>query len=389
MSFASFKHVAITALSVVVPEKEINIYDEAEYYGNSVKKIDRMRKMVGFYKHRVIDEDVTASDLAVAAAENLFSLKNIDRSTVDALLFVVQQPDYRGVGTTYDIHRRLKLSRSCSATEAVQGCVGWVYGLWIDSQMIESGIHKRVLLLNGDTPTKGIDVADRNVAPIFGDGGSATLLEYSPDEVTSSFGIETYSDGVEAILAPAGAARLTFDYRKPMSDEYNAVLTEHIDTPRGYKTKLVNGYLNGLAVFDFTMNAVPENIRKTMEFAKVEEKDTACLCLHQANKQIVQTVATAAGFPEEKAPYAAFETYGNNTMCSIPTTLAELYSETNSFSDKPYVCSGFGNGLVTGTVVLNLDKTSCTGVKTYVKPADHPTRQELIEYWKKKIQETS
>ena len=194
---------------------------------------------------------------------------------------------------------------------------------------------------------------------------------------------------MEAILTPAGAARLTFDYRKPMSDEYNAVLTEHIDTPRGYKTKLVNGYLNGLAVFDFTMNAVPENIRKTMEFAKVEEKDTACLCLHQANKQIVQTVAAAAGFPEEKAPYAAFETYGNNTMCSIPTTLAELYSETNSFSDKPYVCSGFGNGLVTGTVVLNLNKASCTGVKTYVKPADHPTRQALIEYWKKKIQETS
>lgn len=131
MSFASFKHVAITALSVVVPEKEINIYDEAEYYGNSVKKIDRMRKMVGFYKRRVIDEDVTASDLAVAAAENLFSLKNIDRSTVDALLFVVQQPDYRGVGTTYDIHRRLKLSRSCSATEAVRDVSDGftVYGL--------------------------------------------------------------------------------------------------------------------------------------------------------------------------------------------------------------------------------------------------------------------
>lgn len=46
--FCIIKHVAITALSVVVPEKEINIYDEAEYYGNSVKKIDRMRKMVGF-----------------------------------------------------------------------------------------------------------------------------------------------------------------------------------------------------------------------------------------------------------------------------------------------------------------------------------------------------
>ena len=68
---AKFNNIKISGLSVVVPEKEINIYDEAQYYDNSVKKIDRMRKMVGFHKRRVCDDETTPSDLAYDAAKNL------------------------------------------------------------------------------------------------------------------------------------------------------------------------------------------------------------------------------------------------------------------------------------------------------------------------------
>lgn len=50
MNFSEFSHVKLSAISVVVPKNEINIYDEAQYYGNDVRKIDRMRKMVGFGK---------------------------------------------------------------------------------------------------------------------------------------------------------------------------------------------------------------------------------------------------------------------------------------------------------------------------------------------------
>ena len=92
--FTKFEHVKIKGVSVVVPEKEINIYDEAQYYGNNVKKIDRMRKMVGFWKRRVADKTTTPADLAYNAAENLIQEMNIDKNTIDALIFVVQGPDY-------------------------------------------------------------------------------------------------------------------------------------------------------------------------------------------------------------------------------------------------------------------------------------------------------
>ena len=73
MTIKEFRHTKISGLSVVVPEKEINIYDEVEYYGGSIKKVDRMRKMVGFYKRRVAEKDNTPIDFAYNAAQNLIS----------------------------------------------------------------------------------------------------------------------------------------------------------------------------------------------------------------------------------------------------------------------------------------------------------------------------
>lgn len=117
MSIFSFKNVKISGLSVVIPEKEINIYDEAEYYNNSIKKIDRMRKMVGFYKRRVADDTTTASDLAIQSAENLIKEMNIDKNSIDALVYIVQQPDYMAPATSYFIHQKLGLPDRCIATD--------------------------------------------------------------------------------------------------------------------------------------------------------------------------------------------------------------------------------------------------------------------------------
>ncbi|MDR3230591.1 MAG: hypothetical protein LBT65_04055, partial [Synergistaceae bacterium] len=74
----------MSGISVVVPSTEICIYDEAEYYGNSVKKIDRMRQMVGFYKRRVSEADVTPSDYGIAATEKLIADMALDKSSIDA-----------------------------------------------------------------------------------------------------------------------------------------------------------------------------------------------------------------------------------------------------------------------------------------------------------------
>ncbi len=384
MCVKQFNHVKISGISTVVPQKEINIYDEVQYYENSVKKIDRMRKMVGFHKRRVIDKTTTAADLAYDAALNLIENMKIDKNEIDALIFVVQQPDYRTPSTAYFIHSKLGLSKECIATDINQGCVGWVYGLYMVSQMIESGAHKKVLLLSADTPSADIDITDRNSAPLFGDAGSATLLEYTQEENPTYYNLETLSDGFEALITPFSANRFRIDYTKQEDIDLLIKLSqEKVTLPSGNEMPLLNPYMDGMAVFNFTINEVPKNIKAIMNHTKLETNDIPVLCLHQANKQIVQAVAQSVGFELEKAPYTAFENYGNNTMCSIPTTLAMLEKET---SKKNLLCCGFGNGLVCASVILNLENTFIDKIRDFKKPSYVLTRDEYINYWKNKMQ---
>lgn len=388
MSFNKFNHVKISGLSVVVPEKEINIYDEVEYYDNDIRKVDRMKKTVGFFKRRVIEDGTTAADLAIAAAENLLNDMNIDRRTIDGLVYVVQKQDYPGVVDSYYIHHKLGLNPSTFCTNVSQGCAGWVWGLFLCSQLIESRCQRRILLLNADIPTLGMDLSNRNQAPLFGDAGSATLLDYSEENVYSFYGIKTFSDGYDRIIPPAGGTRLREDRKLPRTDPYNKPLYENFETIKGYRVSLFDGLLDGNAVFSFTMNEVPINIKETLQFASLAQSDISYCCLHQANKQIVQSVARFSGFSQDKTPFETFSKYGNNTMCSIPTVLSDLYDENKNFEEKPYLCCGFGNGLVSATGILHLKDVYCTGVKTYHINTEKITREQMIEYWKKKMIET-
>ena len=383
---SSFKHVKITGISTAIPQKEINIYDEAQYYGNSVKKIDRMRKMVGFYKRRVVEEGTTASDLGICAAKQLIKGMNINSSEIDALVYVVQKPDYEAPATAFYIHHKLGLPETIPAFDINMGCAGFVYGIWTVSQMIESKTCKKILLICADTPTLDVDLADRNVAPIFGDGGSAVLVEYSEDEIYSFYNIETKSSGYYAIIDPAKGHRLNLQIRN--KKDFDLILKykdKKIQTPDGRETTFFHPYLNGIEVFDFTISVVPQNIKKLLDYANLKDTDIEALCLHQANKQIIQAIGNAAGFPEDKVPYHAFENFGNNTMCSIPTTICSALKDKTEQSCVKILGSGFGNGLTCASCILTLDNIYNSGIVNYQLPEKSMSKEEYIEYWIKKI----
>lgn len=378
-----FRNIKVSGVSLVLPQKEISIYDELEYYGNSEKKAERAHKMAGFWKRRIADEDVTAADLGVQAAENLIASMQLDKAKIEAMLLVIQQPDYGGPCTSYSVHNRLGLSKDCYVTDIVQGCVGWCFGLLTAFQMVASGAYKSVLLINGDTPAKGLKVSDRINAPLFGDAGLATLVEYAEGAPETVFNLETVSEGFEAIIGPAAGARCHFDIRDP---EDVRQLTEGFETANGRTACLAENYMDGAAVFEFSTQKAPANIKALMAEMGTTTDSYDFLALHQANKQIVQTVGGNAGFPLEKVPFSGFENFGNNTMCSIPATLLQERGEVlkNGGSVHTLAC-GFGNGLVVCSIDMKLEGLKCAEMKSYVKAADHKTCAEWRAYWREKF----
>jgi 3-oxoacyl-[acyl-carrier-protein] synthase-3 len=381
MTLAKFEHVKISGISAVVPEKEINIYDELEYYNGSVKKVDRMRKMVGFWKRRVVDEGVTASDLSIQATENLIQKMNINKDTIDAIIFVRQRPDFSSPATAFYIAGQLNLPKSVMAFDICLGCTGWMQGLFVAHSLIESHAYKRVLLLAGDTPSVDMKVENRISAPVFGDGGSATLLEYSNDTNLSYFDVGADSSGFEAIIKPASGYRLRL--KSPLDDNDNKEILEPLISKSGYQTNLQDFYMDGTKVFEFTIKEVPASIKRVLEYAKLTQENIDYLMLHQANKQIVQAIANESGFGEEKAPYSSFENYGNESVTSIPISINHNFY--NKLSNEKILCCAFGSGLAWCSGIFNFNNIYYSGVKNYIKPKDKASRQDLIKYWKQKI----
>lgn len=156
-------------------------------------------------------------------------------------------------------------------------------------------------------------------------------------------------------------------------------------TTSGFETTLFRPFLDGIAVFEFTISVVPENIKELMAYAQFAEEDIDTLCLHQANKQIILSIGEAVNFPVEKVPYYAFENYGNNTMCSVPSTICSVLKEKTEGGKITIIASGFGNGLSCASCILELDYIYNSGIITYQKADYIKTREDHIEYWLEKI----
>lgn len=356
MAKTIFKKVSVKGISACAPQGEIDIYNELEYYKNDKTKVDRLNSLFGFHKRRVCDEKTTASDLSFCAAQKLLSDMNIDRSTIDALVFVTTLPDVIAPATACILHGRLGLSSHCTAFDINQGCAGYVYGLWVASSLIEGGGCKRVLLLVGDNWSRKVNIKDRITAPVFGDGGSATLVEYEENAAPSYYVVGADGRGADAIILPAGGMRM------PCSEETKKETTD----AKGNTRTLENIHMNGAKVFEFTMEVVPANIKETLLLAGKTPDEIDFLVLHQANKQIVENVAFDAGFMDlNKVPYKTIEKYANQTVASIPCAIADQLCDKISSGNNLIMLSGFGIGLAWGSAILQTSKIYCSGIIDY------------------------
>ncbi|MBD5417265.1 MAG: ketoacyl-ACP synthase III [Desulfovibrio sp.] len=375
--FHELHHIRIAGLRAAVPANEIRLEDEAAYYGGSLKKVARMRATLGMDRRRVCPPDVTASDLCAHAARALLNDMPGVIDNIDALVFVSQSPDWKQPATACELQHRLGLPTSCATFDVNQGCSGYVYGLWIASSLVGAGAARQALLLVGDAHAGGRDPRNRVMAPVFGDGGSATLLVRDETAPPLQFGFGTNGQEFETIITPGGQARIPL-LRDAAA---NAVLAEDILDPMGNPWQLGDAWMDGGAVFNFTMDVVPPHIEAALHHASLSTDDIAMLILHQANTQIVRTIAEKAGFPPEKAPGDSFSRYGNLAAASIPAALCDAFGHVAS-PGKILMC-GYGIGLAWGSCLCDLEHWNCSPTLDFTPDPDRPTRAARVERWQK------
>ncbi len=343
------KGVRISGLASVVPSGVRTIEDDASLFGNDPARIKRLKKDIGINKRHVTMKEECTSDLCEHAAKFLLSELAYNPSTIDCLIIVTQTPDYFQPATSCVLHGRLGLSENCAAFDVNLGCSGYIYGLWLASVIISAGNCKRVMLLAGDTISRCVSPLDRAVAPLFGDAGSATIIENGSDEDTITFALHSDGMGYKHLIIPAGA------FRKRPSAETSKITEQENGNARSEE----HLYMDGAEIFNFSIREVPQLVEEVINASDWRKEDVDYFIFHQANKFIIQNISRRLNIPIEKSPYDVFEKYGNQSSASIPVTISENLS--SAIRDKPLkvVLAGFGTGLSWAACALSLGPVEC------------------------------
>lgn len=322
----------------------VSAYPENIEYNDSE---GRLTHKIGVYKRPTALPNECASDLAVKAAEELFSKYNINRSTIGAVVFVTQTPDYIMPATGCVVHGRLGLSNDCMAFDVNQGCAGYITGLSIAKGLIESSQVENVLLITADTLSKIIHPQDMRVKPIFGDSAAVTLLSghYSRSEFMRDFRFGTNGADFRKIIIHYGAMRMKYADRdvalQEISDNYGNIRTDgHL-------------YMDGKSVLNFTSTVVPPMMADILKSARLNIDDIDNFIFHQANKFMLEKVQSVCGIPDDERYFNNVEEIGNTSSASIPNAINRM-QERNIVLGKRCLLMGFGVGLSWGGCLVDL-----------------------------------
>lgn len=319
---------AITAVSGWVPDyvltnKELEtMVDTTEEWILSRTGISERRILKG--------ENLGTSDMAVHMVNSILQKKNLKATDIDMILCCTTTPDMQFPATANIIADKVGASNAFGY-DLNAACSGFLYGLVTASKFIESGSHKKIIVIGADKMSSILNYEDRTTCIIFGDGGGAVLLEPN----TEGYGLQ------DSILKSDGAGRHYLHQKAGGSVK-----------PASHKTideKEHFVYQEGQTVFKFAVTNMAEVADDIMKRNHLKADDIAWLIPHQANKRIIDATAQRTGIPAEKVTVNIHK-YGNTTNGTLPLCLWEWESQMKKGDN--IILSAFGGGFTWGAIYL-------------------------------------
>lgn len=337
-----FKGKQITAMLGVLPETIGYFDDEVNNYSFPVKQTMRLKKVMGYNRHRLAKDLSTVSDFGVYGLQYMLDNGWICKEEIGAIVVVTLCPDHFVPHISNLIQAKCGLDTDIICMDISQGCCGFLLGL-MQSFMLLEHMEKKVVLVNGDVLSHKISKRDRNDFPLIGDAATITVVENGGEDTIY---YEMHNDGSrgEALIIPAGGFRL------PSSAE----TAEMIDQGDGNYRALDHMHMDGSGVFNFVQAEVPPLLESAFERTGKTVDDVDWFFFHQPNKFMLQKLAEKAKIPMEKIPMNLVENFGNPSGASIPLTAIYNCKEELLSKQNRTCLSAFGSGLAWGVLFMKI-----------------------------------
>ena len=350
-----FRGKRISGILTVLPKREQSFVEDMKNFNFSEERSLKLKEVMGYDKHRVVEPGVCVSDLAVFGLDHLFKSDLLEPDEFDALILITQTPDYFMPPTSNVIQGRLRLKQDLLCLDINQGCAGFIIGLIQAFSLLEQESIRKVVLVNADVLSRKTSPKDRNSYPLIGDGASITVVERDPEDFLIQANLKMDGTRNNALMIPAGGLRL------PSSPE-TALLEDVGDRNLRAQDHL---RMDGSAVFSFVQTDVPPMLHDLLTLAGTTINEVDYFFCHQPNRFMLQKLADKMKIPYAKMPSNVVERFGNSSGVTIPAAITLNLGECLE-KEKFRVClAGFGVGLAWAAMVLNLGNVSFNNIIEY------------------------
>ncbi|MBM3738633.1 MAG: ketoacyl-ACP synthase III [Acidobacteria bacterium] len=316
----------ITAVGTYVPPGVLTNADLEKLVETSDQWIvDR----TGIQERHIAPPEMATSDMAVEAARKALEQRGIAGTDLDAIILCTVTPDMLFPSTACLVQDRLGAAGAWGF-DLVAACSGFVYGLTTAAHFVQSGSHRRVLVIGADTMSRIINYKDRTTCVLFGDGAGAFLVEPSANGDPGFIGFHNEIDGSggEYLKMPAGGSR------RPASAESVAGDLHYV-------------HQEGQQVFKYAVRKMEEGCRRVLEKHGVSIDQVKLLIPHQANRRIVSAAAEKLGLTEDRV-LINIHNYGNTTAATIPLATADALAQGRLQKGDYVLFAAVGAGFTAG-----------------------------------------
>jgi 3-oxoacyl-[acyl-carrier-protein] synthase-3 len=323
------KRAAITAVGTHVPERVMTNADLEKIVDTSDEWI---RTRTGIERRHVVEPGTPTSAIAALAAQDALRRRGIGAVELDLVVVATVTPDMVFPATACLVQERIAAKRAWGF-DVSAACSGFAYALTVGAQFVESGRHRKVLVIGADVMTSIVDFQDRSTCVLFGDGAGAVLLEPREDGTgILDFAHQVDGSGASYLNMPAGGSL------RPASHET-------VDQRLHYVKQ------QGAHVFKYAVRKFADASEQILLRNDFTGTDVDLFVAHQANIRIIEAAQHRMGLPDAKVVKNIHE-YGNTTAATIPLALKTALDQKRLRKGDLVLLAAVGAGFTVGAVLL-------------------------------------
>ena len=317
---------AITGVGGYVPDYVLN----NEELSHMVDTTDEwIVEHTGIKERRILKgEGQGVSVMGAKAVQQLLEKTNTSPDEIDLVITPTVTADMPFPATSCIICDKVGI-KNAFAFDINAGCSGFLYGLNVAKQFIETGARKKVIVVANEKMSSVTDYTDRKTCPLFGDAAAAVLVEPNYD----GFGIQ------DVILQSDGFGR-QYLYQKAGG----SVCPPSEETIRNKEHFI---YQDGNSVYKAAVLNMSRVADEIIARNNLSADQINYFISHQANLRIIDSIRNRMKLEQEKV-LINIHRYGNTSAVSVPLVMWDFEKQFKKGDN--IIIATFGAGFTWGAM---------------------------------------